>query len=202
MLTEKVDMGYFTDRSIRKLAIPTIKPGVTTITVKLPFGARTDSENCFIIGNFGVAVLGRARRIVALPEKLAFDDITRQGLAHYGSVVTYHLECETPEDGELCIRIPHYRAAVLKITLDGGERATIAYPPYETSLGFAKAGKHKIDVAAYISRNNSFGTLHHADRFLPYNAPATWFSGGAEWTYEYRLREEGIISTPEIFVKK
>ena len=98
--------------------------------------------------------------------------------------------------------IPHYRAAVLKITLDGGERATIAYPPYETSLGFAKAGKHKIDVAAYISRNNSFGTLHHADRFLPYNAPATWFSGGAEWTYEYRLREEGIISTPEIFVKK
>ena len=91
---------------------------------------------------------------------------------------------------------------MLKITLDGGERATIAYPPYETSLGFAKAGKHKIDVAAYISRNNSFGTLHHADRFLPYNAPATWFSGGAEWTYEYRLREEGIISTPEIFVKK
>ena len=201
-LTEKIDVGYFTDRSIRKLAIPTIKPGVTTITVKLPFGARTDSENCFIIGNFGVQVLGRARKIVALPEKLAFDDITRQGLAHYGSVVTYHLECETKEAGELCIRIPHYRAAVLKIALDGKERATIAYPPYETTLGKAEAGKHKIDIKAYISRNNSFGTLHHADRYLPYNAPATWFSGGAEWTYEYRLREEGIISTPEVFVKR
>ena len=201
-LTEKVDLGYFTDRSIRKLAIPTIKAGKTEIVIKLPFGARTDTENCFIIGNFGVEVLGRARRIVELPKKLAFDDITRQGLAHFGGVLTYKLECETNEDGELCIRTPHYRAAVLKISLDGGEERTIAYPPYEASLGFVAAGKHEIEIKACISRNNAFGTLHHADRYLPYNAPATWFSGGAEWTYEYRLREEGLISTPELYIKK
>ena len=201
-LTEKKDMGYYTDRCIRKLAIPPIKAGKTTITVKLPFGARTDSENCFILGSFGVSLKGRERKIVALPERIGFDDITRQGFPHYGGGITYHLDADVKEDGELCVRTPHYRAAVLTAALDGENRSTIVYPPYEASLGEVKAGKHKVDITAYISRNNSFGTVHHADRVMPYNSPSTWFSKGVNWTYEYRLREEGIITTPELYIKK
>lgn len=199
---KKKDVGYYTDRCIRMLELPTLKKGTNTITVKLPFGARTDVENCFILGNFGVDICGRAKKIVELPEKLGFDDITRQGLPHFGGAVTYHLEADTVEDGELCIRIPHYRAAVLTIALDGEKKKTVVYPPYEASLGQVKVGKHKVDVTAYISRNNSFGTVHHADRFNPYNSPSTWFSHGIKWTYEYRLREEGIITTPELYIKK
>ena len=201
-LKEKKDLGYYTDRCIRVLEIPAIKKGITTITVKLPFGARKDVENCFILGSFGVELKGRSRKIVALPEKLGFDDIVRQGLPHFGGAVTYHLETETDQSGELCIRIPHYRAAVLTIALDGEKKNTVVYPPYEASLGQVEAGKHKVDITAYISRNNSFGTLHHADRAMPYNSPSTWFSHGVNWTYEYRLREEGIITTPQLYIKK
>ena len=201
-LTEKKFVGYYTDLCIQQLAIPPIKKGITTITVKLPFGARKDIENCFILGSFGVEICGRARKIVALPESIGFDDITKQGLGHYGGAVTYHLETETDEAGELCIRIPHYRAAVLTVALDGENKETVVYPPYEASLGQVGEGKHKVDITAYISRYNSFGTLHHADRKLPYNSPNTWFSHDANWTYEYRLCEEGIITTPELYIKK
>ena len=202
LLKEKKYLGYYTDRCIKALEIPALKKGFNTLTVKLPFGARRDVENCFILGSFGVEIRGRARKIVALSDRLGFDDITRQGLPHFGGAVTYHLETETSESGELCIRIPHYRAAVLTVALDGEKKATVAYPPYEASLGQVEAGKHRIDVTAYISRNNSFGTLHHADRALPYNSPSSWFSRGVNWTYEYRLREEGIITTPQLYLKK
>jgi hypothetical protein len=201
-ITDKKIVGYYTDLCIKQVVIPPIKKGTTTITVKLPFGARKDVENCFILGSFGVEIQGRARKIVALPEKIGFDDIVRQGFPHYGGAVTYHLETETAETGELVICTPHYRAAVLKIALDGDDKETIVYPPYEASLGEVEAGKHKVDVTAYISRNNSFGTVHHADRAMPYNSPSTWFSHGVNWTYEYRLREEGLISTPKLYIKK
>ena len=59
-----------------------------------------------------------------------------------------------------------------------------------------------MDITAYISRANSFGTLHHADRLRFYNDPQSWFTSGALWTYEYRLREEGLISTPIFTLKK
>jgi len=201
-LAEKKDLGYYTDRSIRMLAIPPIKKGITTITVKLPFGARTDVENCFILGNFGVEISGRQRKIVALPEKLAFDDITRQGLPHYGGAVTYHIDVDVHESGELYLQIPHYRAAVMTASLDGEKKATVAYPPYTASLGTVEKGTHRVDITAYISRHNSFGALHHANRGLEWKGPASWFSKNEDWTYEYRLCEEGIITTPRFSVKK
>ena len=71
-----------------------------------------------LLGSFGVSWQGRERRIVALPDALAFDDIARQGLPHFGGAVTYHLEVEIPEAGELFVRTPHYRAAVLTLALD------------------------------------------------------------------------------------
>ena len=172
------------------------------ITVKLPLGPRTDIENCFLLGSFGVSWQGRERRIVALPDALAFDDIARQGLPHFGGAVTYHLEVEVPEAGELFVRTPHYRAAVLTLALDGKRTGTLVYPPYEASLGAVTVGKHRVDITAYISRANSFGTLHHADRLRFYNDPQSWFTSGALWTYEYRLREEGLISTPIFTLKK
>ena len=202
LLAEKVDVGYYTDLSIRKLQIPPIQPGKNVITVKLPLGPRTDIENCFLLGSFGVSWQGRERRIVALPDALAFDDIARQGLPHFGGAVTYHLEVEVPEAGELFVRTPHYRAAVLTLALDGKRTGTLVYPPYEASLGAVTVGKHRVDITAYISRANSFGTLHHADRLRFYNDPQSWFTSGALWTYEYRLREEGLISTPIFTLKK
>ena len=107
----------------------------------------------------------------------------------------------TMEDGEYLIRIPHYRAAVLAIFVDGKRRDTVAYPPYVSNLGKLSAGKHEITVEAFISRQNCFGHVHCAEENYRWLGPASWKTTESSWTYEYRLYREGIISTPQ-FLKK
>ena len=196
-----VDTGYYTDMSIRKLPLPEIKKGKNILRVTLPFGKRTDLERMYILGSFGVKVAGRRATVTELPKTLAFDDITKQGLPFYGGAVRYIIPVNCPEDAEYVMRTPHYRAAVLAISVDGKRVDTVAYSPYMAKLGKLNAGKHEIAVDAYISRHNCFGHVHCADESLRWIGPACWFTTESTWTYEYRLLCEGVISSP-IFYKK
>lgn len=196
-----VDSGYYTDMSIRRTPLPEIKKGKNILRVTLPFGKRTDLERMYVLGNFGVKVAGRKISITDLPETLAFDDITKQGLPFYGGSVKYKLAIDCKEDAEYLMRVPHYRAAVLTVSLDGKRINTVAYPPYMISLGKLEAGKHEVTVEAFISRHNCFGHFHCADEKHRWIGPNCWFTAESTWTYEYRLLPEGIISTP-IFYKR
>ena len=195
------DTGFYTDMSIRKTALPEIKKGKNVLRVTLPFGKRTDVERIYILGNFGVSVIGRKAKITELPEALAFDDITKQGLPFYGGSVKYLIPIDCPEDNEYLVRTPHYRAAVLAVSVDGKRVETIAYPPYVAKLGRLAKGKHTVEIEAFISRQNCFGHNHCADAKLAWLGPQSWSTVESSWTYEYRLACEGIISTP-IFYKK
>ncbi len=195
------DLGYYTDSAIRKTALPPIHKGTNELTVTMPFGDRTDVECCYLLGDFGVSVIGRKLRITALPDKLAFDDIGKQGLAFYGGSVKYHIPVNCDRDGEWWIKIPHYRAAVLAVYVDGERRDTVAYPPYLANLGHLEAGAHEVTVEAFISRQNCFGNVHCADEKLTWRGNACWRTEGDSWTYEYRLTPQGIISTPLLYTE-
>jgi hypothetical protein len=155
----------------------------------------------YLLGNFGVNVAGRRATITKAPEKLAFDDITKQGLPFFGGSIKYNIPLEVKEDGEYLMGVPHYRAAVLAVYVDGKRTDTIAYSPYRTNLGKLAAGTHEITVEAFISRQNCFGHVHCAEENLRWLGANSWKTTESSWTYEYRLRREGIISTP-IFYKK
>jgi hypothetical protein len=99
------------------------------------------------------------------------------------------------------MRTPHYRAAVLGVSVDGKRTDTIAYPPYVTNIGKLTAGKHEIEIEAFISRQNCFGHVHCADEGLRWIGPNSWKTIESSWTYEYRLTREGVISSP-IFYKE
>ncbi len=195
------DLGYYTDISIRKTALPPIKVGKNILVITLPFDERTDVEACYILGDFGVTVQGRHSKITRLPEKLCFDRLDAQGLPFYGGVVSYHIPLSLDEDTSISVKIPHYRAAVLKVLTEGENGVTVAYPPYKADLGTLAAGAHSITVNAYISRHNCFGNIHCADGKLRWLGPDCWRTTGTDWTYEYRLLPEGILTTP-IFYKK
>ncbi|MBE6592420.1 MAG: hypothetical protein E7642_00315 [Ruminococcaceae bacterium] len=197
---EYKDLGYYTDISIRKTALPPIKKGKNILTIKLPFDERTNIECCYILGDFGVSVEGRHAKITSLPETLCFDRIDRQGLAFYGGAVSYELPLELDESAEVYMQTMHYRAAVMSVAVDGKKVDTIAYPPYIAKLGKLDAGKHTITLTAYISRHNCFGNIHCADDKFKWLGPDCWRTKGSTWTYEYRLLPEGLISTP-IFYK-
>ncbi len=195
------DCGYYTDTSIRRTPLPTIKKGKNILRVTIPFGERDNIERVYILGNFGVNVAGRKAVITKLPKALAFDDITRQGLSFYGGSVKYKIALDCPEDSEYLMRVPHYRAAVLAVYVDGKRTDTVAYPPYLINIGKLKSGKHEVEIEAFISRQNCFGHVHCADEGLRWVGPNSWKTKDSSWTYEYRLTREGIISTP-IFYKK
>ena len=127
--------------------------------------------------------------------------MTYQGLPFYGGAVTYHLPVECSEAQDIVIRVPHYTAAVNTVEADGEKKAVVAYPPYDADLGRLSAGQHTISVTSYITRRNCFGDVHNADEKHRWQGPAAWSTGGSGWTYEYRLRRTGILSTPLLFRK-
>ena len=199
-VTVKPD-GYYVDRSIQKVALPALRKGENILRVTLPFAERSNCEAMYLLGAFGVTVAGRMLRITALPETLGFSDLTYQGLPFYGGAVSYHIPVSCETDWEAVIRVPHYTAAVNTVEVDGQKRAVVAYPPYTAELGTLCAGQHQISITSYISRRNCFGDVHNADEKYRWQGPPAWVTSGSEWTYEYRLRRTGILTTPEILKK-
>jgi len=193
--------GYYVDLSIKKVALPPLCKGENTLRVTIPFAERSNCEAMYLLGMFGVKVAGRQLTVTALPETLGFSDLTYQGLPFYGGAVSYHIPVACEQDWEAIIRVPHYTAAVNTVEVDGEKRAVIAYPPYVADLGKLSAGKHTVSVTSYISRRNCFGDVHNADETFFWQGPSAWVTSGSEWTYEYRLRRTGVLTTPEILKK-
>ena len=194
------DTGFYTDRAIRKTPLPKIQRGKNILRITLPFGKCTNLERIYVLGSFGVKVIGRKTAVTELPKTLVFDDIAKQGLPFYGGSVRYILPLDCKEDGKYLLRIPHFRAAVLTVGADGKRIDNVAYPPYILDIGKLSEGRHEVVIEAYISRHNCFGHVHCADERLRWLGPNSWYTSESSWTYEYRILPEGIISTP-IFYK-
>ncbi len=186
------DCGYYVDKSIRKVPLPTLREGENVIEVIQPLGKNTTTEWMYLLGAFAVQVNGRAKTLLPLPEKIAFDDITRQGFPFYSGLITYVMPLET-ESGNLSVRIPRFCTAVNKVSVcDASE--IVAYPPYRVSLP-VNSGKKNLRIDAYIPRTNGFAPLHTVVN--EYQNPTMWRQTGDRWIYNYRLYPEGITEKPE-----
>ena len=190
--------AYFVDSFIRTVSLPGIRKGVNELVVKLPFGRKTNLENLFLLGEFGVEVYGTQTLVTERADTLYFGDITRQKMPFYGGSLMYHMEFVLKEEQEICVRVPHFAAPVLGVCLDGAEKGVIAYAPHVLPLGRVSAGIHKLIICAYGNRFNSFGTLHNCnDEFKWYNSNA-YRTTGCEWSESFCLRPFGILSRVEI----
>ena len=192
--------GWYVDKSIKTVSLHEIVKGRNIITVKLPLGNRTNTEWCYLLGDFGVKVTGRRTLLTALPEKLWFGDIVNQGLAFYGGNITYHIGDIIAENGETEVMIPQYRGALVKVLVDGEDKGNIVFSPNTLRIKGLSKGVHKLDLKLYTHRFNSFGAVHNADAALDWHGPDAWRTKEEKWTYEYRLKEVGILSAPVVKV--
>lgn len=192
--------GYYVDKAIGTVALPKIKKGKNIITVTLPLGNRTNTEWCYLLGDFGVRVTGRKAQLTELPQKLWFGDIVNQGLAFYGGNITYHMGSITAENGEIEVMIPKYSGALVKAFVDGKDKGNIVYSPNTLCITGLEKGVHKVDIRLYTHRFNSFGAVHNADEKMSWQGPGAWRTENESWSYEYRLKRVGILSTPVIKV--
>ncbi len=188
--------GWYTDKDIKTAALPEIRKGENILEITVPFGTRTNTEWCYILGNFGVKVDGKNKKLIALPEKLAFGSIIGQGLPFYGGNITYHLEAEA--DDALYIETTNYKGTLISVAIDGEEKGKIVYPPYNILVENLKAGNHKIDITLFGNRYNAFGPVHLCNDKESWHGPGAWRSEGCRWCYEYVLRPVGILNSPII----
>ena len=189
--------GWYTDKSIKTVALPPIRKGVNILEAAIPFGKRTNLEWCYLLGDFGVEASGCYTCVVAKKETIAFGDFTRQGLPFYGGNITYHIPLTT-NGGKLILRSSQYRGALQTVSLDGGEEIPVIYTPYTVELGQPEAGKHMLDLTLFGHRRNGFGPVHLADLEARWVGPGAWRTENALWCYDYRICEEGVLSTPTV----
>lgn len=190
-------IGYYVDIAIDKVALPAIVKGTNTLEITLPFGARTNTENVFILGKFGVSVAGRYAKIISLPEKIVFGNLTGLGFPFYGGNVTYKFKAKS-SFGCLAIKASDYRGALLSVRVDGKEAGKIIYPPYELKINDLADGEHDVELTVFTHRYNTFGPLHLVNVRESWHGPGAWRSEGANWSYEYVLRPTGVLSSVEV----
>jgi len=193
--------GWFVDHYIQSVEIPVLHGGMNEIIVSIPFGEKTNVEWCYLLGKFGVSVTGRKKRITVMPEELVYGDLTRQGLPFYTGNTTYKIRVAC-NAGRLHISLPHYKGALTKIRLDSREAGHIVFAPYCLDCGMVEAGEHIIEITVFGNRFNAFGALHNADLTELWHGPNIWRTSGAKWSYEYRLKESGILTGPEYWVEE
>ena len=102
------------------------------------------------------------------------------------------------DKGEIEVMIPQYRGALVKVIIDGEDKGNIVFSPNTLRIKGLSEGIHKLDIRLYTHRFNSFGSVHNADAALDWHGPNAWRTENESWTYEYRLKEVGILSVPVI----
>lgn len=190
-------LGDYVDISVLKVALPEIVKGENTLIITLPFGSSTNLENVFILGKFGVKVCGAQAKITALPEKIGFGDLVPQGFPFYGGNVTYKVPVEA-EGGTLAICASDYRGALISVKLDGNEAGKIIYPPYCVFKDDVEKGNHTVELTLFTHRYNTFGPVHLVNEKESWHGPNAWRTKGSNWSYEYNLRQIGIMKAPII----
>ena len=196
---DSLPSGWYVDHAIRTVGLPGIRQGKNEILLEMPFVSRTNPEWSYLLGDFGVHVDGRYARLTAPVRRLAFGDITRQGLPFYGGNITYHCTAELPE-GRVCIQAAHFRAPLVRASLDGEVSQPIAFAPYTADFGCRPAGRHAVDVLCYGCRINSFGPVHNNVETLRKVGPNAWRMSGNAYSYPYCLKPQGLMEAPVIRV--
>lgn len=192
-------VGWFIDRKIKKCILGNIKKGKNELILEIPNGRKTNLENCYILGDFGVQVAGQEIRITKPVRELSFADWTYQGLPFYAGNVTYHIALPEPVH-EILVCTTHFRNPLLKIETNRQEQKRCALPPYRTYFEKKEEPIKRIDITAYGNRINTLGCLHNCDYEMQWCGPDAWRSSGDRWSDEYQFKRMGLLRSPEVYI--
>ncbi len=195
------DLGekdWYVDSFIRTVTVPGLKKGINELKIRVPYGRKTNLENMYLLGDFGVNVLGTHSVVTEKTQRLYFGDLTRQKMPFYGGNITYHMTFSVEKTAKIFVRVPHFSAPVIKVMVDGEEKGLIAYAPHMLDLGIQEEGIHRLDLLVCGNRFNSFGTLHNCNDEYRWYGPDSYRTEGCEWSENWCLRPFGIFSRVEI----
>ena len=187
----------YVDFSIYKVKLGKIRKGENELVITYPFGPSANLETVFVLGYFGVKVVGTESTIFALPENIGFGEVLSQGFPFYSGAITYKIPVNV-ENGSVEVEASDYRGGLITVEVDREKKGRIIYPPYNLEIKDLTNGEHEIGVKLYIHRYNSFGPIHLVNEKESWHGPNAWRSTGRNWSYEYVLRKAGILKAPVI----
>lgn len=191
-------VGYYVDRALRTVALPGLQEGENELVLYLQYGNASNLEWMYLLGEFGVRLLGNYKEIVQKPERLYWGDYTRQGYPFYTGNMVYSFEISCEKGTDLSIQIPYYAGAAVKISVDGESEQMAALLPYQCILKKLEKGSHRIAVTCLGHRYNGFGQLHMMGNDLTWIGPDSWRTENESWTEEYQVKPMGVLSAPAI----
>lgn len=189
-------VGWYVDKSIKTVVLPAIECGVNELILKIPFGKRTNTEWCYILGDFSVKTEGVISTIIPDRNKIGFSSLTTQGMPFYGGNIVYKTKIHTPKCSAV-VSANYYRGALVKVKVDGEEKGIIAFSPYRLKINNLDEGEHTIEFILFGTRVNTFGGVHNISR-PKWTGPNYWRSTDNQWCYEYLLKDTGILASPII----
>ena len=190
--------GWFTDPCIQTVPLPALKKGENELILEMAFGKKTNTEWCYLLGDFGVEVRGCHSTVVAKPDHLVYGSVVPQGLPFYGGSITYHTSFESDGVHGAELWIPRYSGPVMTVDLDGKRQGPVALAPHTLDLGVLPAGRHTLDITLYGNRINAFGCVHCTDTEMIWFGPDCWRTSGNAFAYQYQLKTFGITQNPWI----
>ncbi|MDD6276608.1 MAG: hypothetical protein PUB20_07290, partial [Clostridia bacterium] len=192
-------IGNYVDISINTVNLPKINKGKNILEITLPLGSRTNTEACYILGNFGVSVKGRKAKITEPANKIPFGKLSEYGMPFYGGNTEYRFKvCSF--NGFIKIKVTDYRGGLIRVYVDNEDKGTIIYAPYELNVTGLSDGEHEVTLKLYGHRYNTFGAVHIVNKDEKWHGPGAWRTTGDNWSYEYVLDDLGILKSPEIEV--
>ena len=161
-----------------------LQAGGNQITLKTRYTENSNLEAVYLLGEFGVQLNGLKRTLVPNIETLDVGDICPQGFPFYSGTITYKVP--VPEQATR-IRLPEIAGACAKV----GEQV-LGWDPFEAEVSGDVA-----EVEIVLSRRNTFGPLHDAEKERYWNWPGHWITEGDEFEPNPVLIPSGLLAAPE-----
>lgn len=188
--------GWWVDRDLTVMPLPTLSPGEHTLEISLELDAvNRHLEWCYLLGDFQVAVRGAHTKMVR-EEPVYWGDTAKQGLPFYGGNLDYECEIEVSEAGRYALQCPSFGGALLRVWCDDQNCGPVAYAPYRAELGELSAGKHRVRIRCYGNRMNTFGALHNNRSEWRWWGPPAWRLENEHRNDVCQLRPTGMLRAP------
>jgi len=185
--------GYFIDTEFKRLDITRhVRPGRNIVEVTGKVTKRFELESVYVVGRFGVHRCGNRFVIGAMPETVAVEDVSTQGLSFFAGVIdverTFDL-ARAPKAATLVVK--ELAAGAAEVFVNGRQQDDLLYPPYEVEVKGLRKGRNKIRLRLFSTLRNLLGPHHFTGPEIIWQGPGS-FVDRRRWTDDYRFLPFGI----------
>ncbi|MFO7637573.1 MAG: glycosyl hydrolase [Clostridia bacterium] len=190
---ENKKQGWFLDKCMGVVNLPPLRKGRNELVLECAYQQKTELENIFLIGDFGVSI---QRNIVREPERIRLGDWGLQGYFHYHSGIKYLYDFEYSEktSRDIMMDFGRYSAVVVLVRINGHEVCIPWKCRSRIQIGdYLHPGNNRIEVEVMASPRNMFGPLHLSDTREKWIGDRALHPDQARYTPDYTTYPWGLM---------